>query len=55
MIPRLKNLMAKHKVTLYASDGMKFEIVCDSMLEAQIFANSQYVYKYTPGYRIEKV
>ena len=55
MIPRLKDLIAPHRVTLYAIDGMKFNIICDNMLEAQGFANSQASYRYTPGYAIEKV
>ena len=55
MIPRLKDLTSKHKVTLYATDGMRFNIICDNMLEAQKFADSQVSYRYTPGYAIERV
>ena len=55
IILRLKDLTSKHKVTLYATDGKRFNIICDNMLDAQKFADGHMGYRYTPGYTIEKV
>lgn len=56
MIPRLKDLMSKHRVILYTSYGTIVGITCDNMLAAQELADRNFRhYNSIAGYRIEKV
>ena len=55
MTPRLKDLIAEHRVILYCIDGCIFDEVRNNMLSAQRLVNQQNKCKYVAGYRIERV
>lgn len=55
MTPRLKDLIAEHRVILYCIDGCTIDEVHNNMLSAQKLINQQSKCKYIAGYRIEKI